>query len=696
MQGAGGGRRQEHSSEEEDLQNSSRRPSDADDEESVSTMMSETPPQLSHRDPGDMLEVYADGDFEDGEEEEEEEEEEDTLELVVETLTGDSYRVRISQWDTAASLKELLYRTQGIHPSHQHLILRDRELVDDACLIDQQVVDGSTLRLVLAIHGGPINARRLPTHDDLLLRDFTFDDNRWRNEGGEKSPQGGSGQTFTFIVFHDDENGNLNFYRVIENPDGSYSPLNESSSSGTNGRVGDEEASALKTQLTEEEKRTMARMADLRVEMDKLRLRSKKKDKRKAVVSSTHTSLNSSLKSVPGRLEEVLTPRLDLTEISGLAGGGTAHTTPRKRSPVKRLATVRRGSRPTTQERMELMKSSHGRPTLRELPTANPPVPVDFSRRKPLEAIRPQLIGGRLEAVEEMLGRGESSAEHGGRVATGRQQEAWPSRDAPNPPLYMLPEVVSSGKHKRYDRDRLNHSHNQELLRPVRHTAGRRPKTSPEVLERRPGTLPDALGERIMLRDTDDRLRELCSILEPSRGDSRQSKLQGSPLAGTGLPPLSLSHSFTGIGPPPRTHRSNSVSVSLASLRTRGATPPSPGQGALVTSGSREQRDALRGLMQSQGGGGASRPNSGRMALPPAVLPPVTPKRRKNRRKPRCEKCSRRLGVSSTYECRCGGLFCAQHRYSETHTCSFDYRTAGRAMLALANPLVAPNRVPKI
>ena len=115
MRGAGGGRRQERSPEKKGLQNSSRRPSDADDEESLSTMMSETPPQLSHRDPGDMLEVYADGDFEDGEEEEEEEdEEEDALELVVETLTGDSYRVRVSQWDTAASLKDLLYRTQGI------------------------------------------------------------------------------------------------------------------------------------------------------------------------------------------------------------------------------------------------------------------------------------------------------------------------------------------------------------------------------------------------------------------------------------------------------------------------------------------------------------------------------------------------------------------------------------------------------
>lgn len=403
---------------------------------------------------------------------------------------------------------------------------------------------------------------------------------------------------------------------------------------------------------------------------------------------------------MPGRLDDSLTPRLDLGDSGGLPGGGGALPTPRKRSGgVKRLVGVRRGSRPTTQERLEFLKSSHGRPMLRELPTANPPVPVDFSRRKPLEAIRSQAIRGRLEAVDEVRGKGEGTPEEGGRQSrssTGTQHEAWPSRDAPKPPLHMLPEIPAS-KYSRYDRDRLNHSHNQELLRPVRHTAGRRPKTSPEVLERLPGTLGDGGGDRFQLRQSDDRLRELCSILEPSRGtESRQSERLGSSPPEGVLPPLNLSSSLTGGAPPPRSYRSNSVvSLSRASLRTRGSTPPSPGQGALVTSGSRERRDALRSLMRSQGGA-ASRPDSGRKAPAPAILPPVTPKRRKGHRKPRCQQCSRRLGVSSTYECRCGGMFCAQHRYAETHPCTFDYRTAGRAMLAMANPLVAPNRVPKM
>ncbi|CAN1238316.1 Zinc finger A20 and AN1 domain-containing stress-associated protein 5 [Linum grandiflorum] len=30
------------------------------------------------------------------------------------------------------------------------------------------------------------------------------------------------------------------------------------------------------------------------------------------------------------------------------------------------------------------------------------------------------------------------------------------------------------------------------------------------------------------------------------------------------------------------------------------------------------------------------------------------------------------------FRCRCGELFCSEHRYSDRHDCSYDYKTAGR------------------
>ena len=48
----------------------------------------------------------------------------------------------------------------GIPISQQHLIWQSMELEDDYCLHDYSIQDGATLKLVLAMRGGPINTRR--------------------------------------------------------------------------------------------------------------------------------------------------------------------------------------------------------------------------------------------------------------------------------------------------------------------------------------------------------------------------------------------------------------------------------------------------------------------------------------------------------------------------------------------------------
>lgn len=48
----------------------------------------------------------------------------------------------------------------GIPIAQQHLIWKTVELEDDYCLHDYSIHDGATLKLVLAMRGGPINTRR--------------------------------------------------------------------------------------------------------------------------------------------------------------------------------------------------------------------------------------------------------------------------------------------------------------------------------------------------------------------------------------------------------------------------------------------------------------------------------------------------------------------------------------------------------
>ncbi|XP_042220730.1 uncharacterized protein LOC121865414 [Homarus americanus] len=497
---------------------------------------------------------------------------------------------------------------------------------------------------------------------------------------------------------------------------------------GSNARS--EELGIQAAQISEEEVRTRDRMAEIRARMAEMKIRNKMKKEKGKVSSSVRRSQSRGSKTGPEFLDDLSSPRLDLSEGLVPRGGGGSRPNTRQRSGNKHLTTVSRrggrGSRPTTQEHSDILRTSLSRPTLKELPTANPPIPYDFSRWKPLENIRPQGDRNRLASVNEDKGRGQNNhydgsyrksiVKHGKGINSGNNGnkgetdkdtlEAWPRRDV-SKPLYMPPGTLT-GSH-RYDGGRLNRSHNQDLMRAAHHTANNRPKTSPEVLERRPGTTGDqsTVSERIHLRAPDERLRELCTILGSSRGNSRQSQHLGSSPPENNYPIPSLSTSLSGSNGLSHSHRNNSVSVSLASLRSRGGTPPSPGPGALVASGSREQRDVLRGLMRSQGGTSrrttpedarfpTRRPGSGKAAPGPTHLPPVTPSRRKGRRRPKCEQCSRRIGVATTYECRCGGKFCAQHRYAETHSCTFDYRTAGRNLIEINNPLVTPNKLPKI
>jgi len=67
----------------------------------------------------------------------------------------------------------------------------------------------------------------------------------------------------------------------------------------------------------------------------------------------------------------------------------------------------------------------------------------------------------------------------------------------------------------------------------------------------------------------------------------------------------------------------------------------------------------------------------------------------KPRKKNRCFSCKKKVGLTG-FECRCGGLYCGLHRYSNEHGCTFDYKKEGREQLAKVNPLVVGEKVKKI
>ncbi|KAK3265877.1 hypothetical protein CYMTET_25470 [Cymbomonas tetramitiformis] len=82
------------------------------------------------------------------------------------------------------------------------------------------------------------------------------------------------------------------------------------------------------------------------------------------------------------------------------------------------------------------------------------------------------------------------------------------------------------------------------------------------------------------------------------------------------------------------------------------------------------------------------------VAAPAAVVAedsPQPPQKKPNR----CFTCNKKIGLTG-FKCRCNYIFCSEHRYSDKHNCTFDYKSAGRDAIAKANPTVVADKVQKI
>ena len=61
----------------------------------------------------------------------------------------------------------------------------------------------------------------------------------------------------------------------------------------------------------------------------------------------------------------------------------------------------------------------------------------------------------------------------------------------------------------------------------------------------------------------------------------------------------------------------------------------------------------------------------------------------------RCDKCNKKLPLTAI-KCKCDKLFCNDHRYSDTHDCTYDYKKKGKEFLEKNNPSINFSKVDKI
>ncbi|CAG6017158.1 unnamed protein product [Menidia menidia] len=196
----------------------------------------------------------------------------DTMELFIETLTGTCFELRVLPFEAVVSVKAKIQRLEGIPVAQQHLIWNNVELDDEHCLHDYGIAEGCTLKLVLAMRGGPINTRRVTIEDP--IKDVADLMEGTKEEGWEKNL---TNKQVTFVVYRDGDQ--LNFFRVVDRGDGTLTPLSESLSGGSVYNMYAEEEDvegSTAAQQSLENSITMTKMKLLKAKMEDMNLSKKK------------------------------------------------------------------------------------------------------------------------------------------------------------------------------------------------------------------------------------------------------------------------------------------------------------------------------------------------------------------------------------------------------------------------------------
>jgi len=70
-------------------------------------------------------------------------------------------------------------------------------------------------------------------------------------------------------------------------------------------------------------------------------------------------------------------------------------------------------------------------------------------------------------------------------------------------------------------------------------------------------------------------------------------------------------------------------------------------------------------------------------------------KRPQQKNKSKCWKCPRKVGITGI-ECRCGYIFCGEHRYASEHDCAYDFKKAHQKKLTKDNVKITGKKLEKI
>lgn len=657
------------------------------------------------------------------------------MDLYIETLTGTVFELRVSPFETILSIKAKIQHLEGIPISQQHLVWQAAQLDDDYCLHDYNIGPGATLKLVLAMRGGPINTRRVSIEDPSLQEMADYMDAN-REEIWETLMQ--DNQQVTLLVFRDGDQ--LNFFRVFDRGDGTLTPYSESISPHSDGD--DEDVSDGSDQVAKKDNATTKQK--MAVLQQKLALRSGnvKKVPKPPSIPSLKSTTNSSLAKRRIQFTKSTTPKLitapsrsgvqpsrhgvvPKTE-SAMQQYDLSELTPSPtKSPVKsRLSRLAVLSRADDEDKGEAPETKQDSARRRILPPLSKEVPSNtkdtcnpvFSMQSIAESIsgsvkadsKPSSVKSSRKLSSKLSKKSSAKSTAKDHIPSSKNKEKITSQNK-GAPTYKAPlqlprlenpkTIVSkedipavTDKPDKPSRKATKVRSRRHMLKPIGTLEARSPidavSTSPQEVTDTEGviggtTSREAAAASVMASppyydQLDEILKEaqLQDLLRDSIEYENYKKLL------SWVRPRLEQAADTASYPPPGFGYSTygtHLTEGLPELSTK-----EPSRTGKVSPDVRGAR-----LRSSKVNLRAGASQAGH--LPPVNNAPTTSKKRL-----RCSVCSKKLGLATTYHCRCGSAFCGTHRYPEAHPCDFDFKTEGRKLLEKSNPVVAAPKLPKI
>ncbi|GAB6028259.1 hypothetical protein CHUAL_014086 [Chamberlinius hualienensis] len=625
------------------------------------------------------------------------------IELLIETLTGSKLLLKVSPIDTIISVKSKIQRMEGIPVSQQHLVFRSQELADDSTLEDNKITEGATLKLVIAMRGGPINTRRVPLEDS-TWKEITDYMEANRGEILEKFP---GGRHVTLLLYRDGDQ--INYFRVLDRGDGTVAPVTDA--------VGKLEV-AVESETVEQQRireniTTMKKMKSIRKDMEALNL--KKPKQTTAEGMSASSSLSSETTIVQPKKSQlsqtVLNRQLKLTSVTTFRPSLVARPPIRPSNSFHQMGQgERQRGRGKSVIRVFRRKPNgiqheeqgHHPPRENLAVDSNPIMRLtnngggggssDVRDRSELSNVKPasQLSNDmvRVDAIyvdKNVAKEGELSDGKctGGAILVDSGNDSFLTNSKRNTGVSVrtLSNDLSSSfdsqsrhviRNSQMSRIQTDVDHIEQLQETLARFDPRIPSVQPAARSRHPSTINNR------------------TILE-SMGMGFLSFPSGPNLIGVDIataPKTSVEISEYNNASGSTSHATGLIAATkLKALPTtfvRNEKEPGNSESQIQA----ETNDVLTQPLNVKIDEDLS--DITRVVQLPSI------KTINKHRKERCQVCHHKLGLANSYVCRCGRNFCATHRYAETHDCTYDYKAEGRRILEKNNPQVTAPKLPKI